>query len=241
MQEIETVKEFCKRLEIEFIVSSNYYKSKSKRVEFLTFSFKGGPALEKIFRDKIKKVGIIQYEEYHNIFHTEIVSDVYLLPGEEWGRYVFQSDRIVDDFPEVYREYFNTFIIQEVLPFFEDIFFEYYPEYRNGEYMSLYENNAKLFFNLIGEWWFMVIVYSKEKCPACVSTKKYLEKHGIAYEEKSIYEYLEEIEEKGERKVLSAPVVEYKKNNKTIFIYGFLPNEILKVNDNPNDDSVWDF
>lgn len=89
----------------------------------------------------------------------------------------------------------------------------------------------------------MVTIYTKENCPNCEKVKNYLKNNKVVYTEKSIYEYLEEIELKSDNKVLAAPVVEYKENkNKTVFIFGYIPSELRKIVELYGDDNdVWDY
>lgn len=69
----------------------------------------------------------------------------------------------------------------------------------------------------------MVVVYSKDFCPQCRFTKEKLEKRGIEFEEKDIYEHIDYIKKLG---YSQAPVVVAGDDNHWS---GFRPSQIEQL------------
>lgn len=52
----------------------------------------------------------------------------------------------------------------------------------------------------------MIVVYSKPQCMACDQTKKWLERKGLAFEEKALADNLDVLEEAKASGIMSAPI-----------------------------------
>lgn len=52
----------------------------------------------------------------------------------------------------------------------------------------------------------MIVVYSKPQCMACDQTKKWLERKGLAFEEKALADHLDVLEEAKASGIMSAPI-----------------------------------
>ena len=72
----------------------------------------------------------------------------------------------------------------------------------------------------------MITIYTKNKCPQCMMTKKFFDDKGVEYKELNLDTHPELIPELKEKGIATAPVVFIGEGD---FIVGFQPGKFKKI------------
>lgn len=72
----------------------------------------------------------------------------------------------------------------------------------------------------------MITIYTKNKCPQCMMTKKFFDNKGVEYKELNLDTHPELIPELKEKGISTAPVVFIGEED---FIVGFQPGKFKKI------------